>query len=149
MAEAFVHHLRIRYAECDAQGVVFNAHYLAYVDDTISAMWRAAFGSYQVMLDRGVDMVVAEAHLRFLDGARFDEEIEIEMAVTHLGTTSMRTLYRFLRDGKLLLSASLRHVFVEAGTSSKTAIPDWARAGLEPWLLPELDPDSSRGCSPS
>jgi acyl-CoA thioester hydrolase len=140
MAEAFVHHMRIRYAECDAQGVVFNAHYLAYVDDTISAMWRAAFGSYQVMLDRGVDIVVAEAHLRFLDAARFDEDIEIETAVTHLGTTSMRTLYRFLRDGKLLLSASLRHVFVEAGTSSKTSIPDWARAGLEQWLLPELDP---------
>jgi acyl-CoA thioesterase FadM len=87
-----------------------------------------------------VDIVVAEAHLRFLDAARFDEDIEIETAVTHLGTTSMRTLYRFLRDGKLLLSASLRHVFVEAGTSSKTAIPEWARAGLEPWLLPELDP---------
>jgi acyl-CoA thioester hydrolase len=140
MAEPFVHRMRIRYAECDPQGVVFNAHYLAYVDDTISAMWRAAFGSYQEMLDRGVDIVVAEAHLRFLDAARFDEEIEIETAVTHLGTTSMRTLYRFLHDGKLLLTASLRHVFVEEGTARKTPIPDWARAGLEQWLLPELDP---------
>ena len=139
MAEPFVHRMRIRYGECDAQGVVFNAHYLAYVDDTISAMWRTAFGSYQVMLDRGVDIVVAEAQLRFLDPARFDEEIEIETAVTHLGTTSMRTLYRFLREGKLLLTATLRHVFVAEGTSSKTPIPDWARAGLEQWLLPELD----------
>ncbi|MEO6858135.1 MAG: thioesterase family protein [Solirubrobacteraceae bacterium] len=143
MAEPFLHHMRIRYAECDPQGVVFNAHYLAYVDDTISAMWRAAFGSYQSMLDRGVDIVVAEAHLRFLEGARFDEDIEIETAVTHLGTTSMRTLYRFLRDGKLLLTASLRHVFVEVGTTRKTEIPDWARAALEQWLLPELDPAAS------
>jgi acyl-CoA thioester hydrolase len=140
VAEPFVHRMRIRYGECDPQGVVFNAHYLAYVDDTISALWRATFGSYQVMLDRGVDIVVAEAHLRFLDAARFDEDIEIETAVTHLGTTSMRTLYRFLRDGKLLLTASLRHVFVQEGSSSKTPIPDWARAGLEQWLLPELDP---------
>lgn len=140
VAEPFVHHLRIRYAECDPQGVVFNAHYLAYVDDTISAMWRTAFGSYQVMLDRGVDIVVAEAQLRFLDAARFDEEIEIETAVTHLGTTSLRTHYRFVRAGKLLLTATLRHVFVQEGTSLKTPIPDWARAGLEQWLLPEFDP---------
>ena len=135
-----MHRMRVRYAECDPQGVVFNAHYLAYVDDTISAMWRAAFGGYQVMLDRGVDIVVAEAHLCFLDAARFDEDVEIETAVTHLGTTSMRTFYRFLRDGELLLTATLRHVFVHEGSSRKAPIPDWARAGLEPWLLPELDP---------
>jgi acyl-CoA thioester hydrolase len=139
MAEPFVHHMRIRYAECDPQGVVFNAHYLAYVDDTISAMWRAAFGSYHAMLERGIDIVVAEAHLQFLGAARFDEEIAIETVVTHLGTTSMRTLYRFLREGKLLLTATLRHVFVEEGTSTKTPIPDWARPGLEQWLLPEHD----------
>jgi acyl-CoA thioesterase FadM len=84
--------------------------------------------------------VVAEAHLRFLDAARFDEDIEIETAVTYLGTTSMRTHYRFLSNGKLLLTAGLRHVFVVQGTARKTPIPDWARAGLEQWLLPELDP---------
>lgn len=137
--------MRIRYAECDPQGVVFNAHYLAYVDDTISAMWRAAFGSYQAMLDRGVDIVVAEAQLRFLDAARFDEEIEIEATVTHLGTTSLRTHYRFLRAGKLLLTATLRHVFVHEGTSTKTPIPDWARAGLEQWLLPDHSSSSASG----
>lgn len=139
MAEPFVHPMRVRYAECDPQGVVFNAHYLAYVDDTISAMWRAAFGSYQMMLDRGVDIVVAEAHLRFLGAARFDQELQIETAVTHLGTTSMRTLYRFLRDAELLLTATLRHVFVVQGTATKAPIPEWARAGLERWLIPELD----------
>lgn len=140
-----MHPLRVRYAECDPQGIVFNAHYLAYVDDTISAMWRAAFGSYQVMLDRGTDIVVAEAHLRFLGGARFDEELQIEAALTHLGTTSMRTHYRFLRDGEPLLTAALRHVFVEAGSATKTPIPDWARAGLERWLVPELDRAAAAG----
>jgi acyl-CoA thioester hydrolase len=140
MAEPFVHRLRVRYAECDAQGVVFNAHYLAYVDDAITAMWREAFGSYQVMLDRGVDIVVAEAHLRFLGAARFDQELQIEAAVTHMGTTSIRMLNRFLHDDELLLTAALRHVFVQVGTASKTSIPEWVREGLAPWLMTELDP---------
>ena len=73
VTEPFVHTLRVRYGECDAQGVLFNAHYLAYVDDTITELWRAAFGSYATMLRRGIDIVVAEANLRFRGGARFDE----------------------------------------------------------------------------
>lgn len=129
----FVHTIRVRYAECDAQGVVFNAHYLAYVDHTITEMWRAAFGSYQVMLERGVDVVVAAAELRFRGAARFDDELRIEARVTHLGTTSLGTGYRFLRDGELLAEATLRHVFVDAGSSDKTPMPDWARDGLASW----------------
>ncbi|MGH2866244.1 MAG: acyl-CoA thioesterase [Solirubrobacteraceae bacterium] len=133
MAEPFVHTLRVRYGECDPQGMVFNAHYLGFVDDTITELWRAAFGGYGKMLDRGVDIVVAEANLRFRDAARFDEVVTIEATVTHLGTTSLRTSYRFRRDGELLLEASLRHVFVRLGTNEKAPIPDWARAGLAPW----------------
>ena len=64
MAEPFTHRLRVRYAECDVQGVVFNSHYLAYFDIAITELWRAALGGYEAMLDRGLDIVVAEAHLR-------------------------------------------------------------------------------------
>lgn len=131
-----MHTMRVRYVECDAQGVVFNAHYLAYVDDTITAMWRAAFGGYDVMLGRGVDIVVAEANLRFRGSARFDEVVAIEATVVHLGTTSLGTAYRFLRGDELLVEAQLRHVFVTAGTAEKTPIPGWARQGLEAWAAP-------------
>lgn len=133
MAEPFVHTLRVRYAECDAQGVLFNAHYLAYVDHTITELWRAAFGGYERMLERGVDIVVAEANLHFRGGARFDEKVTIEAAVTHLGRTSLGTSYRFRHGDQLLLDAELRHVFVNRGTAAKTPIPDWVRAGLAPW----------------
>ncbi len=135
VAEPFVHHLRVRYSECDSQGVLFNAHYLAYIDHTVTELWRAAYGGYQTMLDRGVDIVVAEASLRFRGSARFDEEIALAALVTHLGTTSMSTDHRFTRtrDGATLLEAETRHVWVDRATATKTPIPEWARAGLEPW----------------
>ena len=134
MAEPFIHKLRVRYAECDPQGVLFNANYLAYIDHTITELWRAAYGGYNVMLGRGVDIVVAEARLRFLGSARFDEEVRIEATVTNIGTTSVSTAYRFLRDGELLLEAALRHVFIDRSSTTKTPLPDWAREGLLPWL---------------
>ena len=134
MGEPFVHRLRVRYAECDPQGVLFNANYLAYVDHTITELWRAAYGGYGQMLDRGVDIVVAEANLRFLGSARFDDVIAVEATVTKIGTTSVTTIYRFLRGQEALLQATVRHVFIDRATAAKTPIPDWAREGLEPWI---------------
>lgn len=137
MAEPFTHRMRVRYGECDPQGVLFNANYLGYVDHTINEMWREAFGSYNAMLDRGVDIVVGEVRMRFLGPARFDEELALEATVTRMGTTSVTSTHRFRRiDGELLLWAEIRHVFVDRATMVKTPIPEWARAGLEPWHIP-------------
>ena len=137
MAEPFVHRLRVRYGECDPQGVLFNANYLAYVDHTITELWRAAYGGYQVMLDRGLDIVVAEVRMRFLGPARFDEEIELAAVVTRVGTTSVTSTHRFRRlSGELLLDAEIRHVFVDRADGQKMPIPDWARAGLRRWYIP-------------
>jgi acyl-CoA thioester hydrolase len=133
VAEPFRHTFRVRYAEADAQGVLFNAHYLAYVDHTITELWRAAFGGYEQMLERGVDIVVAEARVRFRAAARFDDEVTVELSIVHLGTTSLATEYRFLRDDQLLAEVEMRHVFVTVGTAEKTPIPAWAREGLAPW----------------
>jgi acyl-CoA thioester hydrolase len=131
--EPFTHTIRVRYAECDAQGVVFNAHYLAYVDIGITELYRAAFGSYQAMVDRGVDVVVAEAHVRFRSSARFDDELRCEVTVTHMGTTSIVTRHLIKRDDELLVEVEIRHVMVEAEALGKTPIPAWVREGLAPW----------------
>lgn len=132
--------LRVRYGECDPQGVVFNAHFLAYFDIGITELFRAAFGTwgnYQAMVERsGGEFVVAEAGLRYHRAAHFDDELTLEIAVTRLGTTSITTSYRVLRDGELLVDGTLRHVLVdlkglsEREPGTKTAIPDWMREGL-------------------
>jgi acyl-CoA thioester hydrolase len=140
MTEPLVHRLRVRYAECDLQGVAFNAHYLNYFDTSMTELWRAAYGSYQAMLDRGVDMVLAEARLRFLRPARFDDELELAVVVVHLGRTSFRTRHTAGRAGALLAEAELRHVLVDRKTGVKTPLPDWLRDGIAPWTVSD-DPD--------
>ena len=137
MGEPFIHTLRVRYAECDAQGVVFNAHYLAYVDVGITELWRAAFGSYGEMLDRGLDVVVAEAHLTFRAAAHFDDELKLEVTVTHMGNTSIVSRHRIMRRDELLVQCTIRHVMVDRTTLTKTEIPDWAREPLSRWLVAE------------
>ena len=142
MTEPLVHRLRVRYAECDLQGVAFNAHYLGYFDTSMTELWRAAYGSYQAMLDRGVDMVLAEARLRFLRPARFDDELELAVVVTHLGRTSFRTRHTADHGGERIAEAELRHVLVDRQVGAKTPLPDWLRDGIAPWTVSE-EPDQS------
>jgi acyl-CoA thioester hydrolase len=135
-----VHTLRVRYGECDLQGIVFNAHYLAYFDTSITELWRRACGSYQAMLDRGVDIVLAEARLHFRRPARFDDELSLAIAVTHIGNTSVLTHHTASVDGELVAAGELRHVLVDRVTVAKTPFPDWLRQGLEPWRVADAAP---------
>src|SRR4051794_21675602 len=105
----FTHQLRVRYSECDQQGVVFNGNYLFYYDVAVTELWRAKIGPYQDMIDSGYDLVVAQARLRFVEGARFDEELDIAMPVKHLGTTSMIIEPTFRVADRLIADGEVRH----------------------------------------
>ena len=127
---AFTHRLRVRYSECDQQGVVFNGQYLFFYDVAITELWRDRIGSYQEMVDGGHDLVVAEARIRFVEGARFDEELDITLPVEHLGTTSMIIRPVFRVGERLIADGEVRHVFVDPATLTKTPMPDYIRAAL-------------------
>jgi acyl-CoA thioester hydrolase len=131
----FRHDLRVRYGECDAQGIVFNANFLAYVDVVLTEIWRQSMGSYDLLLETGVDTVVGEANLRFLAPARFDDMLRIEGGFDGLATTSTVLRLWFSRDDTLLAEADIRYVFVDLENWEKAKIPDEVRAGLEPLLL--------------
>ena len=91
MSETFRHRLRVRYNECDPQGVVFNANYLTYFDITMGELWRE-LGGYHAMVDAGVDMVVAEATIRYL-APLYDELLsEARLAPDQDWPSTLRTL---------------------------------------------------------
>ena len=127
---SFVHELRVRYGECDPQGIVFNANYLLYFDVTFTEYWRDRVGPWDDMVSFGVDVVVAEANLRFRAPARFDDVLALEVTTEELGKTSMTTRVDVHRDGELLVEMRLRHVFVDRESWSKTDMPQEIRERL-------------------
>jgi acyl-CoA thioester hydrolase len=127
--------LRVRYGECDPQGIVFNANYLLYFDVAFTELWRAAVGPWQDMVERGVDAVVAEANLVYSAPARFDDELQLQARVTRLGATAITTEIDVLRNEELLVAGRLRHVCVATDTWGKIDLPDWVRRGLERYAL--------------
>jgi acyl-CoA thioester hydrolase len=130
VGRSHTHRLRVRYGECDPQGVVFNAHYFAYFDIALTELWREAAGGYAAMTEAGIDLQVVEATARYKAPARFDDELDVEIEVARLGTTSMVTRHAIRRDGELLVEGELAHVFVDAAQLTKIPIPDRLRAAL-------------------
>lgn len=141
MGRAYTHRLRVRYGECDPQGVVFNANYFMYFDVALTELWRDAIGSYGDMVEAGTDMVVAEARARYRAPAGFDDELEVDVQVTHLGRTSMLTRMAVRRGSTLVVEGEMRHVFVATGGGGKADIPANVRHGLEPYLTRDAEAD--------
>ncbi len=129
-----MHELRVRYGECDPQGIVFNANYLLYFDVAFTELWRRAVGPWLEMVERGLDAVVAHSELDFRAPARFDDVLALTARVRSIGRTAITTEIDVIRDGELLVAMRSRHVCVSTETWKKTEVPPWVREGLERFL---------------
>jgi acyl-CoA thioester hydrolase len=137
VAAPFVHELRVRYGECDPQGIVFNANYLLYFDVAFTELWREAVGPWQEMVGRGIDAVVAHAEIDFRAPARYDDVLALTARVVRLGRTAITTEIDVMRGQEVLVAMRLRHVCVstrgksDAMAFEATPWPDDIRRGLE------------------
>lgn len=122
MAE-FIHRFRVRYHECDAQGIVFNANHITYVDVALTEMWRSAFGSHAAMAEHGIDIVVADVHAAFRGPARFDDEIELGLEIERFGRTSMTSRFESRIDGEVRVEGTIVHVWIDPATGSPVEPP--------------------------
>jgi acyl-CoA thioester hydrolase len=102
----------------------------------LTELWRAAFGSYDALVDSGTDVIVAEAQATFHASPRFDDLLDIEMTIEKLGNTSMVSRFEEKRDGDLLVTGRMVHVFITPGANTKQQISDDVRQRLSPWLAP-------------
>ncbi|NUT54883.1 MAG: acyl-CoA thioesterase [Thermoleophilia bacterium] len=126
----YVHRLRVRYGECDPQGVVYNANYLAFLDIAFTEMWRGLVGSYAVLVERGLDTMLVQADLSFRRPARSDDELLIGVEPARVGATSLTLNAEIKRQDDLLLEARVVYVFVDPVELSKTEIPADVRRQL-------------------
>jgi acyl-CoA thioester hydrolase len=135
MPARFSYRVRVRYAECDLQGNVFNAHYLTWFDDAFGELIAHAGGKpYRELVESGVDAVVAEARIRYLAPARLDDELTIEIALAPLTTTSMTSDFTVARGDLEIATASLRHVCYDLNARGKRPWPEELRKGLEAYV---------------
>ena len=129
--DAFRYYMRVRYAECDAQRVVFNSRYAEYVDVGINEFLRAA-GIHEQFVHGDLDFQLVKQTVEWKAPARFDQVLALSIAPKHLGNTSftLTTEFRIAGDQRVIVTVETVYVLVGATTLSKQPLPDAIRAAL-------------------
>ena len=130
-----VHRLRVRWAEVDMQKVVFNGHYLTYIDTAISDYWRAIGLAYPdaYVATYANDMFLRKAAVEYLGSARYDDELAVHCHVAKLGRSSMTFMFEIWRERPEpsvapLITAELVYVNADPKTMKAAPLPEDLRS---------------------
>jgi YbgC/YbaW family acyl-CoA thioester hydrolase len=127
----FFERLRVRWAEIDAQKIVFNGHYLMYFDTAFAAYWRALAMPYaETMEALGGDLYVRKATLEYLGSARYDDVLDIGMRCARIGNSSILFTGAVFRQDELLVSGELVYVFADPHSQTSKPVPEPLRKVL-------------------
>jgi len=122
------HRLRVRWAEVDLQKVVFNPHYLMYVDTAIADYWRALALPYeQTLAALGGELFVKKASLEFHASAFYDDRLSVGLRCARIGNSSLQFVSGIFRGEELLVSAELIYVFADPVSRRSLTVPDALR----------------------
>lgn len=127
-----IHRLRVRWAEVDLQRIVFNPHYLMYIDTAFTEYWRAMAIPYeQIPLMLGGDLYVKKSTLEYHGSARLDDLLDIGIQCSRIGNSSMLFQAGIFRDERLLVSGELVYVFADPATQTSRPVPAPLREMLQ------------------
>jgi len=128
----FRYYLRVRYGDCDAQRVVFNARWADYVDIG-SVEFFHALGFGEALGSGAFDYQLVKLTLEWMAPARFDQVIELSIYTTQLGNTSFTVVTEFRIDGleRIICKAETVYVNVDSKSLTKLPLSPAIRAALE------------------
>lgn len=132
MTLPFRYYTRVRYQDCDAQHVVFNARYGDYIDLAVTEFLRAAFPGRDPF-DGSLEIQVVRQLIEWKAPARFNDVLEISVRAIRIGTTSITIGFelRIAGTSDTIVTAELVYVVVDATTWKKRPLSADERARFE------------------
>ncbi len=123
---------RVRWAEIDAQKIVFNGHYLMYFDTALAGYWRALALPYAESMEHlGGDLYMRKASVEYEGSARYDDVIDTGIRCTRIGNSSLLFSAAVFRAEELLVQGELVYVFANPATQRSQPVPQELRGVLE------------------
>ena len=129
---SFFNQLRVRWAEVDRQGIVFNGHYLTYFDVAITEYWRAINLPYpDGVAESGNDLYVVKTLINYKGSAEYDDILDIGVHVSRIGLTSITFQLGIFREGEQLIDGEVVYVNADPETRRAAPVPDKLRHTIE------------------
>lgn len=120
--------IKIRYQEVDLQNVVFNAHYLSYIDVACAAWMHEAMGWTGVGDD--TDWMLVKVQLEWQGAASYGDHLDVDCRVARWGRTSFDLDYAGSVADRPVFTATVTYVCIEPGTATPTPVSDRMRTAL-------------------
>ena len=134
-----VHRLRVRWAEVDRQGIVFNGHYLTFFDVAVTEYWRTIGVRYpEDIVANGSDIFAVKAVLEYHAPALYDDLLDVCARVSKIGRSSMQFELAIFRSNERLVSGQLIYVNADSGTRKSLPVPDFLRLAIDGFEEAEL-----------
>jgi acyl-CoA thioester hydrolase len=128
---SFTHTLRVRWAEVDLQGIVFNGNYLTYFDVAITEYWREAGVMEDIIHPKDhIEMFAKKSIVEYHAPAHFDDVLEIGIRCADLGKTSMRFVLEIFKMNHMVISGELVYVAANSQIRKSVPIPDEWRSKI-------------------
>lgn len=139
---SFAHPLRVRWAEVDPQGIVFNGNYLTYFDVGMTEYFRALGFPYpDGLAPFGADLFVVRSTIDYHAPALYDDELDILTRVGRLGRSSIRLLLEIHRGEEHLISGELVYVTADPETRKSMPVPSPIRKAIDEFEV--MPPESN------
>ena len=121
---------RVRWMECDAQGIVFNGSYLNYLEVGQAEHFRnLGFSIYRIAQTGYFDSAVVKVTVEYKAPARVEDEIDVFVRVTNVGNTSLTLEAEIYPQSSDRLLTTIHAVYVgyDASTGQTRPVPDGIR----------------------
>jgi acyl-CoA thioester hydrolase len=126
----FTAHVRVRFAETDAQGIAHNASYPVWFEVARVEYLEAFAGGYGRLRELGIEALVLEAHVRYLQPARFDDRLRVHARCRDVRGARFRYEYAVTRGDELVADGWTAHATVDAVTLRPTRVPSWLQEAI-------------------
>lgn len=131
----------VRFAEVDAQGVVFYGNYVTYQDEAFTEYLGQLDTEYGQLHFADWDVRVAHVELDYRESARFRDDLVNAIRIESIGTSSIQVAYECRRaaDDAVLVEGAVVHVAVDEDGAS-TRVPDDFREAVVAYQAVPPDP---------
>ncbi|MBS1538510.1 MAG: acyl-CoA thioesterase [Bacteroidetes bacterium] len=109
--------VRVRYADTDKMGVVYNGNYLTYFEIGRTELLRAIKLPYSELEKSGCLLPVSEAKIKYKTPAVYDDILEITATFEYLANSATITIeYNITRGTDCIAEGYTIHPFLNAMT---------------------------------
>jgi acyl-CoA thioester hydrolase len=117
--------VKVRFAETDAQGIAHNSNYLVWFEVARVEYLERHAGGYQRLRELGIEALVLESHVRYLQPARFDDRLVVHARCVDVKGARFRYEYSIERERIVIADGWTSHATVDSATLRPTRVPTW------------------------